>query len=93
MFGQGTFQAVVSTDGTVTFAVYIYEDDSATIDDIQYYHVGFTAGDENAFLNIVGRSHEKTQANYTRDLQEISVFRIDGMIINISYRLAIIAAL
>ena len=74
-FVQGSFQAIVTTDGTVTFAVFIYEDDSETIDNIQYYQVGFTAGIEENFINIVGRD----PAKYIGDLQEVSIFRIDGM--------------
>ena len=73
---QGTFQAIITTDETVTFAVFIYEDDLEAIDNIQYYQVGFTTGDGNVFVNIVGRD---PATNYTGDLQKISVFRIDGM--------------
>ena len=75
MFLQGTFQAVLSTDGSVTFAIFIYEVNQETIDNIQYYQVGFASGDGNAFINIVGRE----PAQYTGELQQISAFRIDGM--------------
>ena len=45
------------------------------IDNIQYYQVGFASGNDDSFLNIVGRD----PAEYTGELQEISIFRIDGM--------------
>ena len=70
---QGTFQAILATDGATTFAVFIY-DEIDLVDEIQYYQVGFNSGDDAKFLNIVGRC----PAMYTGNLQEINAFRIDG---------------
>ena len=72
---QGTFQAIVSTDGTVTFAVFVYEDELEVIDRIPFYQVGFASGEDHSFLNIVGRE----PASYTGELKKISAFRVDGI--------------
>ena len=77
---QGTFQVILSTDGVVSFAVFIY-DKLEFIDQVESYQIGFDSGVEdskyNMFLNIAGSE----QAEYTGNLQEISVFRVDGMMI------------
>ena len=69
-----SFQVVLSTDGKTSFATFLYGNvirnflacDLLTV--LNGLTIGFNAGDRERFLNIP-RS----------DLEEINVFRIDGM--------------
>ena len=69
---QGSFQTTLLTDGSTSFAVFVYEN-LALIDEIQSYQVGFNLGD-GGFLNIIGTRY----ALYTEELNAINAFRIDG---------------
>ena len=72
-----SFQVVLSTDGNTSFAIFLYGDvirnllacdQNNSLDVLRYLTIGFNAGDQERFFNIP-RS----------DLEEINVFRIDGM--------------
>ena len=74
---QMSFQVVLSTDGITSFAIFLYGnvirnllacDLNNSLDVLKNLTIGFNAGDRERFLNI-SRS----------DLEEINVFRIDGM--------------
>ena len=74
---QISFQVVLSTDGKTSFATFLYGDVIRNLlacdlnnglNFLNGFVVGFNAGDRERFLNIL-RS----------DLEEINVFRIDGM--------------
>ena len=73
---QMSFQVVLSTDGKTSFATFLYGNvisdllacDLNNSNALRRSTVGFNAGDRERFLNIP-RS----------DLEEINVFRIDGM--------------
>lgn len=67
---------MLATDGNAAFSVFIYEH-LEVIDEIEEYQVGFDSGDDDEFLNIMGRSSESAQ--YAGHWQSISSFRIDGM--------------
>lgn len=60
---QFTFQAVLSTDGRVSFATFIY----GGVGNV-FGSVGFNAGDRTRFSNIDSES-----------LMEVNTYRIDGM--------------
>ena len=70
---QGDFQAVLLTDGSASFVVFLYKQ-FEIIDEIDHYQVGFNSGEDDSYINIVGRD----PADYTGNLQEITAFRIDG---------------
>jgi len=63
---QSSFQVVLSTNGMVSFAAFIYYDPSRLIPDNQV--IGFNAGDRRRLANIPVES-----------LQVLNLFRIDGM--------------
>ena len=74
---QMSFQVVLSTDGITSFAIFLYGDVirnllacdlNNSLDVLRRLTIGFNAGDRGRILNIP-RS----------DLEEINVFRIDGM--------------
>ena len=75
---QPTFQTVLSTDGSVSFAAIIYEDPDG-VNGIKYDHqVGFNAGDRTRGINIAGEND--IEAVYIReDVQGVNIFRIDGI--------------
>jgi len=65
-----TFQVVLSTDGTASFAIFIYENITA-IGDIVSHHmgsIGFDAGDQNRGVTLKNLDY----------IDSINVFRIDG---------------
>ena len=74
---QMSFQVVLSTDGKTSFATFLYGDVirnllacdlNNSLDALSELTVGFNAGDRERFFNIP-----------KSDLEEINVFRIDGM--------------
>ena len=74
---QITFQVVLSTDGNTSFATFLYGnvirnllacDFLNSLSVLRRLTIGFNAGDRERYLNVP-RS----------DLEEINVFRIDGM--------------
>ena len=75
---QETFQAVISTDGTLSFAAFIYENPER-VNNLTYFHqVGFNAGDGTRALNILGLVPGEESYNYVGSLQGVNIFRIDG---------------
>ena len=71
---QESFQAVLSTDGTVSFAVFIYSNfqavKSSTSDDEL---IGFDAGD--GFRNTIFQPQTPPRR---KSLEPINIYRIDG---------------
>lgn len=71
---QVNFQAILSTDGNVSFAIFIYDNES--IDAIgrlsQNYLVGFDAGDEIKGTTV------QNQVSSHQNLENVNIFRIDG---------------
>ena len=74
---QMSFQVVLSTDGKTSFATFLYGDVirnllacdlNNSLDALSELTVEFNAGDRERFFNIP-----------KSDLEEINVFRIDGM--------------
>ena len=64
---QFTFQAVLVTDGTASFAIFNYVQ-PATLEFIRPHQIGFNAGDRIRVSNV-----------QTDSIDATSVFRIDGM--------------
>ena len=71
---QTTFQTVISTDGVVSFAAFIYGD--LTSDVFNDAVIGFDAGvdDNTRSANVL-----QSGSFYDEDIGRISIFRIDGM--------------
>ena len=68
---QLTFQAVLATDGMVSFAVFIYADTDELVSIEDMSTIGFNAGDRTRLANFMPDS-----------LGTVNVFRIDGMCID-----------
>ena len=75
---QYTFQAVLATDGTASFAIFLYGDvTTLDLQDVQPTQIGFNAGDGEHMSNIPISS-----------LEPVNIYRIDGIIIVQLYALA-----
>ena len=64
-----TFQAVITTDGEVSFAIFLYMNDVTTLR--QLTQIGFNAGDGEHLSNVPLYS-----------IENVNIYRIDGMIID-----------
>ena len=63
---------MLSTDGTASFAAFIYDDPTAVAAIAGNVQIGFDAGDE--IRASVVFEYESTES----DLEEVNIFRIDG---------------
>lgn len=68
-FLQISFQVVLSTDGNVSFAYFLYKNLNVFSQVPNNYQIGFSAGDGVRKSNIEFNS-----------LKSINIFRIDGMV-------------
>lgn len=64
---QFTFQTVISTDGNVSFAAFIYANLTSELGQIPTSQIGFNAGDGVRMSNIMLNS-----------IEAVNVFRVDG---------------
>ena len=66
---QYTFQAVLATDGTASFAIFLYGDITTLLDlsNAQRTQIGFNGGDGEHMSNIPVNS-----------LEPVNIYRIDG---------------
>lgn len=69
-----SYQVILATDGTSSFAIFVYEDPQAVRNIRSAHHrVGFSAGDE--IREGVLTDYEQSGSG----IEEVNVFRIDGM--------------
>ena len=64
---QYTFQTVIATDGTASFAIFLYKNDINTLHDLHEPQIGFNAGDGERMTNIPVDS-----------VENVNIYRIDG---------------
>ena len=69
---QITYQTVLSTDGSASFAAFIYDDPTAVAAIPGNIQVGFDAGDRIRSSVIFGRGLNVSI------LEDVNIFRIDG---------------
>ncbi len=81
---QTTFQTVISTDGVISFAAFIYSDLNSAVfqdyvdiysSDVHRVVVGFDAGLEN---RIKSTNVLQGGSFYDDGIRRISIFRVDG---------------
>jgi len=78
---QYTFQVVLSTDGNLSFAFFIYEDPESLNGITSHdWQIGFNAGNGVEGINIMGSDSSVT---YTRNLTQVNIYRLDGKPCNI----------
>lgn len=66
-----TFQTVLSTDGNISFAAFIYDDPQAVVNIFNDREIGFNAGDSV-------RANVALKVGQSANLEAVNIFRIDG---------------
>ena len=72
IFLKVTFQAVLSTNGNVSFCGMIYRNISKIVDFPRQHQIGFDAGDRQRGVNL------NKETLLMSELEGANVFRIDG---------------